>query len=76
MKPVKVAAIQFKEAGTNIPGVGNLKTVLNSHMYPGIEMTLTPSGVMCEHKGISFFIPLSSCKVLLLGEKASFSEVA
>lgn len=68
MKNIKVLSVLLRDgaAGANVPGVGLLKTILNSKHYPGIEMVLLPSGIICKAKGRRFLVPISSCKIIEL----------
>jgi hypothetical protein len=56
-----------------IPGLGNLsqlKPTLDSNGYPGLEMTLNNEAtlVMCEFRGVTFAIPVTSLKGLIFAE--------
>lgn len=36
---------------------------------PGIKMQLCPGGVLCQHEGKTFIIPLAACATVVLSDE-------
>ena len=52
-----------------VAGTGNLSDTLDPAKHLGIKMVLTDEGLLVDHKGISFVVPIPNVAVAVFSEK-------